>query len=177
MTDNILDKIIKSQEDQKKSDLNPQELVDFLLRDLNSREKEVIKARYGLDRAGKQTLENIGRKFNITRERVRQIENSALNKARQAAGWQEKLADLLSLTLKYINKNGYVQREDLLFKDLLEGSHEEEIDKNCLNFIFTKFLDEHLEPVSIVQTEKAWKIKDKNLDHYDHVVNGMKNIL
>lgn len=174
---NILDKIIKSQEDQRKSELNPQELVNFLLGDLNSREKEVIKARYGLDREDRQTLESIGQKFGITRERVRQIEYNALNKALKVKDAEEKLADLLALALKYIHKAGYVRLEQILFDELLEDSHEEEIDKNCLSFIFSKFLSDYIEPIEIVHTEKAWRVKDKDLSHFDYLIGGIKNIL
>src|SRR3989339_928406 len=94
---NILDKIIKSQDEQKKASLNPQELVDFLLKDLNQREKDVVISRYGLLGGERQTLEEIGKRLNITRERVRQIENNAILKVKQTSTWQEKLADLSSL--------------------------------------------------------------------------------
>lgn len=174
---NILDKVIKLQEDQKKAGINPQELVDFLLSELNPRQKEVIKARYGLDRAQKETLEAIGKKFKITRERVRQIENNALTKAMETAGWQEKLQDLLSLVVKYIQKGGQMRLESALMAELLDQSHEEEIDANCLRFIFSKFLTGDIEPVVIVHTESAWQLKGKDLSHYNSVIEGVKNVL
>lgn len=177
MNNNILDKVIKAQEDQKKAGLNPQELVDFLLADLAPRQKEVIKARYGLDRAKRETLEKIGQQFNITRERVRQIEKSSLNKMLQKQGAQERLNDLLSLVIKNIQKGGYLRLEQSLLNDLLENSQEIEIDSNCLRFILSKFLCEHVEPVTIVHTEPAWKLKNKDLGHFDSIIEGVKNIL
>ena len=174
---NILDKVIKLQEDQKRANLSPQELVNFLLQDLTVRQKEVIKSRYGLEKPGLETLEAIGKRFNITRERVRQIENKALAKALETQGIQEKLADLLSLVVKHIHKGGYMRLEQALFNELLESSQESEVDSNCLRFIFSKFLYEHIEPVEIVQTEQAWRVKNKDLSHYDSVVEGIKNIL
>ena len=50
---------------------------------LNSREQAVIRMRFGLDDGKAKTLEEIGRRFSVTRERVRQIEARALHKLRQ----------------------------------------------------------------------------------------------
>ena len=47
---------------------------------LSDRERRVLELRYGLDGAGARTLEEVGVIFNVTRERVRQIENSSLKK-------------------------------------------------------------------------------------------------
>jgi DNA-directed RNA polymerase delta subunit len=177
MENNILDKIMESQENQKKAQLNPRELVNFLLNDLNAREKEVIKARYGLDREESETLEGIGKKFNITRERVRQIENNGIKRALATDGAKEKLADLTSLAIKNINKHGYVRMEEKLFDELLENSNAEAIDKNCLRFIFHKFLKDYMEPVDIVHTETAWRVKEKELNYFQKIVEGIKGIL
>ena len=177
MSENILDKIIQADVDEKKAELNPQELVGFLLKDLNSREKEIIRARYGLDQVEKQTLEAIGKRFDITRERVRQIENNGLKKALATREKTEKLEFLLSLVLKILNNAGYMALEDKILDELTENNIEPEVDKNCLRFIFSKFLDSHIEPVQIVQTEKAWRIKNKELAHYEPLVEGIKNVL
>jgi RNA polymerase primary sigma factor len=47
---------------------------------LNSREQEIIKMRFGIDRDDAHTLDEIGMKFGLTRERIRQIEQGALTK-------------------------------------------------------------------------------------------------
>jgi RNA polymerase primary sigma factor len=58
--------------------------VRELLRELDPREAEIITARFGLDGNKERTLEEVGRKFKVTRERVRQIQNIALKKLRRA---------------------------------------------------------------------------------------------
>jgi RNA polymerase primary sigma factor len=50
---------------------------------LNAREQAVIRMRFGLDDGSPKTLEEIGKKFSVTRERIRQIEARALHKLRQ----------------------------------------------------------------------------------------------
>merc|ERR1712127_1062544 len=57
--------------------------VSRLICTLNSREQAVIRMRFGLDDGKAKTLEEIGRKFSVTRERIRQIEARALHKLRQ----------------------------------------------------------------------------------------------
>jgi RNA polymerase primary sigma factor len=59
------------------------EKVSSWLELLNDQEKTVIALRYGLDDGNPQTLEAIGRRFGLTRERVRQIESKALAKLRR----------------------------------------------------------------------------------------------
>jgi RNA polymerase sigma factor (sigma-70 family) len=57
--------------------------VSRLICTLNSREQAVIRMRYGLDDGRPKTLEEIGLRFKVTRERIRQIEARALHKLRQ----------------------------------------------------------------------------------------------
>lgn len=54
------------------------------LKELSSRDLEVIRLRYGLDGKGTRTLEEIANQFKISRERVRQIEVDALKKLKLA---------------------------------------------------------------------------------------------
>ena len=56
--------------------------VDRALAELGDREREVLALRYGLDGAEPHTLDEVGRKFDITRERVRQIEGQSLRRLR-----------------------------------------------------------------------------------------------
>ena len=59
------------------------EHIDSLLDDLKERERQVIVLRFGLEDGHPRTLEEVGREFNVTRERIRQIEAKALRKLRK----------------------------------------------------------------------------------------------
>lgn len=58
------------------------EHIDALLGDLKERERQVIVLRFGLEDGHPRTLEEVGREFKVTRERIRQIEAKALRKLR-----------------------------------------------------------------------------------------------
>ncbi|MBP1148947.1 RNA polymerase primary sigma factor [Methylocaldum sp. RMAD-M] len=63
---------------------------------LPEREAEVLRMRFGIDMSTDHTLEEVGRQFDITRERIRQIEVKALRKLRQSSG-SEPLRSFLDL--------------------------------------------------------------------------------
>jgi hypothetical protein len=61
-----------------------------LLEVLNDRERTIIFERFGLDDGKPKTLEEVGKKFGVTRERIRQLQNIALAKLRRALAKREK---------------------------------------------------------------------------------------
>jgi RNA polymerase primary sigma factor len=65
--------------------------VGDLLSKLDERERKIINARFGLDGSDPITLEEVGDKFGVTRERIRQLQNIALNKMRRSLNKLEKM--------------------------------------------------------------------------------------
>jgi RNA polymerase primary sigma factor len=72
------------------SDKNLQGQLDGLLSVLDERERKIIDERFGLTGKKPMTLEEVGRQFGVTRERIRQLQNSALTKMRRALRKKEK---------------------------------------------------------------------------------------
>ena len=70
------------------------EQLNEVLDTLTEREQKVLRLRFGLDDGKARTLEEVGRKFNVTRERIRQIEAKALRKLRHPSR-SRKLKDYL----------------------------------------------------------------------------------
>ncbi len=64
--------------------------IDGLLSVLDDRERRIIDERFGLNGKKPLTLEEVGREFGVTRERIRQLQNSALTKMRRALRKKEK---------------------------------------------------------------------------------------
>ena len=70
-----------------------EQLAD-VLKTLTPREEKVLALRFGLEDGNPKTLEEVGRVFNVTRERIRQIEAKALRKLRHPSR-SKKLKDFL----------------------------------------------------------------------------------
>jgi transcriptional regulator with XRE-family HTH domain len=94
---------------------NYKKICKDLISDLKEREKEIIVRRFGLEGGEKESLQSIGESFGITRERVRQIENSALNKIRPKV---KKYQKLFKKFLDYFKKVGEVRKEERLLEEL-----------------------------------------------------------
>jgi RNA polymerase primary sigma factor len=71
------------------------EQLDEVLDTLTPREKKVLELRFGMTDGRTRTLEEVGKEFNVTRERIRQIEAKALRKLRHPSR-SKKLKDFLS---------------------------------------------------------------------------------
>jgi len=70
------------------------EAIEEALEELNDRERQVVRLRFGLDDGQVRTLEEVGREFGVTRERIRQIESKTLAKLRHPTRSQ-RLRDYL----------------------------------------------------------------------------------
>ena len=71
----------------------PKQITKKITSNLQDRANDVIMNRFGLNTdAERKTLEEIGKKYNITRERVRQIEESALNLIKKSEVYKQESA-------------------------------------------------------------------------------------
>ena len=91
--DVVEDRSAESPFEMAATSLLPDEIAR-LLGPLDEREREILRLRFGLDRGEPRTLEEVGEHFNLTRERIRQIERRATSKLRHpsVAGGHELLA-------------------------------------------------------------------------------------
>src|SRR5580704_11053544 len=74
-------------------DKNLRDGVSELLEVLDDRERRIIFQRFGLDGGKPRTLEEVGQKFGVTRERIRQLQNTALAKLRRALNKKETVTE------------------------------------------------------------------------------------
>ena len=107
-------------------------LVDNLLLLLSDKEKTVIKKRFSLENNKKHTLEEIGKEFSVTRERVRQIEKNALSKMKRNV-FNTSLKYLHMFVTENVNNSGGLIKEDSLMENFVEMlGNSKMIDENCL---------------------------------------------
>ena len=70
------------------------EEIEMALNELNPREQQVMRLRFGLDDGQVRTLEEVGKEFGVTRERIRQIESKTISKLKHPTRSQ-RLRDFL----------------------------------------------------------------------------------
>ena len=93
----------------------PKEVTRHLLSILTKRGQDVLASRYGLGtKATKLTLDAIGKKYNITRERVRQIENHSLASVRKSKAYKDTEPIFTELKEIVLGLGGLVSEKDLL---------------------------------------------------------------
>lgn len=94
LSDFIQDRDTVSPDDAASHQLLRERIVE-VLSELTSRERDVLRMRFGLDDGYPRTLEEVGQHFQVTRERIRQIEAKALKKLRHAKR-RKKLEEYLA---------------------------------------------------------------------------------
>ena len=92
--DFISDDDVPEPSDAASFTLLKEQLMD-VLKTLTPREEKVLKLRFGIEDGRTRTLEEVGREFNVTRERIRQIEAKALRKLRHPSR-SKRLKDFIN---------------------------------------------------------------------------------
>ena len=94
--------------------------IDQMLLLLNQKEKHVIEERFDLNSQGKKTLEDIGNFYNVTRERIRQIEKTALSKLKRNI--ENFVVNAINdQAYLYLSENGGIAKADHLISYILKG--------------------------------------------------------
>lgn len=109
----------------------PKQVTKRLLSTLNKRGQDVIESRYGLGaKSTKMTLDAIGKKYNITRERVRQIENHSLITIRKSKEYRDSEPIFTELKEVILTLGGIISE-----KDLLHTLSKDPATQNHINFL------------------------------------------
>ena len=85
----------EAEERKKELGANQREVIGKLLNSLNTREKEIIEHYYGLSNKRELTLNEIGKKYNLSSERVRQVKLTAIRKLRSSMMMYDDMEELL----------------------------------------------------------------------------------
>lgn len=113
----ILDTIMGVQTQTSLNNFEPARLVGNLLSLLKDRDRQIVIKRFGLDGQEIETLESIGQKYNLTRERVRQIEKDSVATLKKKN--VKDLSEALQLIFDTVVEHGNIMSEDFLMKTML----------------------------------------------------------
>jgi len=92
--------------------------VNNLIRDLKPRQRDILSGRFGLADGEKKTLASLGEKYDITRERVRQIEEEALRMTRERLNQEKSIKEISQVIARHLNNTGGLRRDDLFVEEL-----------------------------------------------------------
>lgn len=178
MSESILDKVIDSQKSAVAMEFNPEEILNVLLRNLKEREIEVLGLRYGFQDNQKRTLEEIGNKFKVTRERIRQIESLALKKIKSLHNLQEVLKAVEDVVSQVLETYGGIMQENNLISKILELPGETPAKYAATQFILSKLLNEKLTYLGDDgELHNSWLLPTISLENIKQSLNSLIEII
>src|SRR3989344_6091696 len=110
--------------------------VALLVKNISTRNKDIISRRFGLKTGKKETLESIGKSYGITRERVRQIEEFSLGQLTKFTQDNGEIARYVSSVEDVLKNNGGAMKERDLFKEF-SGNDKDSVANSSLVFLLT----------------------------------------
>jgi len=189
----ILDTILDNNIKEEAAILDSRVILDTLFSVLREKERDVLSQRFGLKNNKKVTLESIGSSYNLTRERIRQIENTAINKIRKHEEFDKYTASLRHVINSLLEEHGAIIEHQYLIdnlshlSDLANGEQDVNLDvlRNRYAFILAKLLSDEFDHVKENEHyDNLWKLKFASVDHLEELLkflldklNELKQVL
>ncbi len=189
----ILDTILDDNLKEDAAVLDSQFIINTLFEVLKEKERDVLCQRFGLENKKRETLEAIGGSYNLTRERIRQIENFAVNKLKKHPGFDSRLSSLKNIISRLLEEHGgIVERQYLIdnlsyitLQALSDTKKDIDILKNHFDFILSKLLINEFDSIkNNDHYNDLWKLKYASIDHLEDMLGfllkkleELKNIL
>ncbi|PKM91437.1 hypothetical protein CVU82_02470 [Candidatus Falkowbacteria bacterium HGW-Falkowbacteria-1] len=184
----FLKKIINDKKKDEILKLNAVEIVNRIFDELQERERDILSRRFALSGHDSQTLEEIGRLHNLTRERVRQIERASLEKIKKLDSLDKRLETVRGVVEDILDEHGGIMEKDFLLDilsiltlqvDEKELESKKKNSKNYFEFILSNLLTDHIEKVDNSERfSPFYKVKDKAVNYLEDIVDELKsNIL
>ncbi len=150
--------------------------VASMVKDLSTRNRDIISRRFGLKTGKKETLESIGQSYGITRERVRQIEEFSMGQLAKATDGNDEAKKYIVVAQGILNDNGGAMKERDLFK-VFSGSDKDSVSNASLVFLLAL----NKEPVRSHESDSFhsfWALNSKFVDYLNNasatLVSAMK---
>src|SRR3989338_3937100 len=174
----ILDQIIHNHQAEEVARLDAIEIINNLFSELNERERDVLARRFGLHGQERETLEEIGKIHNLTRERIRQIETSSIKRLRQLETLDNYLSGLKKVIVNLLEEHGGLMEKEYLFSNLVNfsinaGKKEDDgmKHKRHFDFLISKLLHDEFEEIKDSEHFKeSFKLKYHSLEHLEALV-------
>lgn len=152
------------------------QLLDNLFAELPSREKDVLVRRNQLlnELSKRETLKEIGDEYNITRERVRQIENEGIKKLLKNLSTKKELMQMIEDdVMLYLERNGGVVLEQHMLENFVNQLDLEHYNENSVLFVLNHLLDSVDQNGENEDFYKYWIRKDFDVDHLSELFQNL----
>ena len=149
--------------------------VASLVKALTPRNRDILSRRFGLKKGKKETLESIGKSYGITRERVRQIEESTLAQLVKTSQGTTDLEKYAGMAKDIIARSGGIIKEKDLFREF-GGSSEENVVNASLAFV----LRLNKELVRVQENDRLhsfWALNKEHAGSFVETVNSVTHLL
>ncbi|MFH1366745.1 MAG: sigma factor-like helix-turn-helix DNA-binding protein [Patescibacteria group bacterium] len=160
----ILDKIITSKQAMDISSFNPSDMVSRLLKLVSEKEEDILRRRYGLNGKNEETLEQIGKSYQVTRERIRQIENTAVSSIKNNKDFDLISHSVESIITNIFHQYGGIMEEEFFYNKLLSLSGESTANKNSVNFLISRLLSQKYKKIILPEWHDSWQLRSQSLD-------------
>src|SRR3989338_2685808 len=154
----ILDKVMALNSEHDLASFSPVDIISKLFQSLSSREQDILRRRFGLHGRDNETLEGIGGSYNVTRERIRQIENSTIKNIKSNPEFETMVKPVESVILSALEKHGGIMSEDHLLEYLLQSEGGDSIGRKHLLFLLEKLTSNRLSRASQEGFYPSWKL-------------------
>jgi DNA-directed RNA polymerase delta subunit len=128
--------------EEEKKNFSPKNTAENLLSLVKKRDNEILRMRHGVDNEKPKTLEAIGQKFSLTRERVRQLQNQAIKTINKHGEYKKLTSATKKLILHTLEQFGGFISFDNLVDELNRISKNEVNEENAIKFLLSNFMTE-----------------------------------
>ena len=174
----ILDKVLSSKQTSDIANFNPTDTLSALFRHLADKEDDVLRRRFGLGGMPSETLEEIGKRYAVTRERIRQIENSAIQKIRQLKDFHSLVAPTEELIRQILETHGSVMTEEALLQELFRASGATEADRRVVLFLLAELLSDKFDKIDAEDgLRPGWKLKASSLSIVRETIEQIQSVI
>jgi hypothetical protein len=178
MSTSILDTVLSRRDIQERESFDALQLMEQILGLLPAKEAEILSRRYGLGGEKKQTLETIGQQYQVTRERIRQIERQAIQSLFDHPQFDELMRPFEHVVVSVIHEHGGIMTMDMIARELL-GVHANDIKYHAaLHFLLSQLLKDKIEHVrASKQFVQSWKTQTTSMDVVEKTIAELKRIV
>lgn len=158
------------------SKIDLQDILQDVFTVLTEKERQIITQRFSLDNKPRRTLEEIGKEFNVTRERIRQIEKIALGKLHRTAS-NTKLREINALAESFLKQaGGALTEKDLISQILNEIGSEAKVDGYIIRLALQ--IDNELKRIKHSDTMRdGWRLKNVSMENVNMAINHAISLL